>query len=394
FTFSGFIPYRKYSHSSILINKKLYFIGGYSRPGQNYTTNEFFYLDVSKPFTIKDSASIPWNDLTYTGGPQKASATACTDGKNDDLIFIFGGYPYEPSFVNQFDINKQQWFNITTIGNSPTYRSSISCVEFNNGLIAIFSGYNAVKIPNDFWVFNTFTLTWSLSNATNAPSSRYSYRAIILPDKNILYISGKYSANAYVPMDNLPLYNTKSDTWTNMSLSGPTPPAREYPSAVLTPDKRIIIFGGYNNGTTLSDLWILDVTSYQWSIGNILNPIVDLALYRHTATLVDNYMIIAFGLFSSDNISSNVFMLDVSQKDSYRWVTEFAPNATTTTATISNNPISSNTESPGPKNTNLIIGTIIGSIISLVIFVIAIIFTLKFIDQRKKKRDIFSDLVF
>ncbi|KAF0369168.1 galactose oxidase [Gigaspora margarita] len=380
---SAFIPDKRYSHSSVFINKKLYFSGGYSRPGKVYTTNEFFYLDVSKSFTITDNGLMPWIDLTYTGGPQKASATVCTDEKNNDLFFIFGGYPYNSSFINQFDISKQQWINIISTGNAPTNRSSISCAKFNNGLISIFSGFNTTSIiTNDLWIFNTLTLTWSLSNAADAPLFRWAYCAITLPDKNILYIGGKYDTNLYRPMNSLPLYNTKSDTWTTMSIFGPTPPDREFPSAVLTSDERIIIFGGYNNGTSFGDLWILDITKYQWSIGNILNPIVDLVLYRHTATLVDNYMIVAFGLFSENNMSSKIFMLDVSHKDSYRWVTEFTPNATTTTTTtISSNPISSNTISSDSKNVSLIIGAIIGAIIFLVIFVIAIILTLKFINK-------------
>ncbi|CAG8781100.1 4373_t:CDS:2 [Gigaspora margarita] len=305
---------------------------------------------------------MPWIDLTNTGGPQKASATVCTDEKNNNLFFIFGGYPYNSSFINQFNTSKQQWINIISTGNAPTYRSSISCAKFNN-VISIFSGYNSVS-TSDLWIFNTLTLTWSLSNATNAPLFRWVYCAITLPDKNILYIGGMYDTNLYRPM--------------NSSIFGPTPPDRGYPSAVLTSDERIIIFGGYNNVTTFGDLWILDLTKYQWSIGNILNPIVDLVLYRHTATLVDNYMIVAF----ENNMSSKIFMLDVSHKDSYRWVTEFTPNATTTTTTtISSNPISSNTISSDSKNVSLIIGAIIGGIIFLVIFVIAIILTLKFINK-------------
>ncbi|CAG8831775.1 33524_t:CDS:2, partial [Gigaspora margarita] len=47
--------------------------------------------------------------------------------------------------------------------------------------------------------------------------------------------------------------------------------------------------------TVLGDLWILDIATnpYQWSTGNISN-LNGLALGLHTATLVDDYMIIAF----------------------------------------------------------------------------------------------------
>ncbi|CAG8803733.1 21481_t:CDS:2, partial [Gigaspora margarita] len=186
-----------------------------------------------------DDISIPWIDLNYTGGPFKEHNTACTSGESNDMIFIFGGFPINQSFVNQFDTSKQQWTNITTNGNAPTdNRYDCSCAKFNNELVAIFSGYimsNPNKV-NDLWIFNTLTLTWSLSNATNAPLPRQGYCAITLPDDNILY---------YILVD---------------------------PILLL-----IFLLMPMDN-----------------SIGNILNPIVDLALEGYTATLVDNYMFIAF----------------------------------------------------------------------------------------------------
>ncbi|KAF0559385.1 galactose oxidase [Gigaspora margarita] len=365
FTFAVFIPDGRESHSSVLIDDKLYFSGGIIHLPN--ITNEFFYLDVSKPFTTTDNVSIPWIDLTYTGGPQKYLVTACIGGKNNDMIFIFGGSSLNvnQSFVNLFDTNKQRWINITSVGNVPPLRYYISCANLDNGLIAIFSGFDPSKstITNDLWIFNSLTLTWSLSNATNASLQMYGYRAVTLPDGNILYIGGNNSTG-YMPM--------------NKSISDPTPSVRNYFSAVLTSDGRIIIFGGYSSVTVLGDLWILDTTIFQWSIGKILNPIVNLTLNGHTATLVDNYMFVAFGQFGNDTLSSKIFMLDVSRKDSYKWVTEFTPNTTITTVTTS----SSNT-SFDSKNTSIIIGAIFGSIISLIIFAIASILTLKFIDKHE-----------
>ncbi|RIB14722.1 hypothetical protein C2G38_2039956 [Gigaspora rosea] len=216
FTFAAFIPNGRHHHSSVLINNKLYFSGGKLNNFSSSVTNEFFYLDVSKQFTTTDNASIPWVDLTYTGGPLKSDAAACIGGKNNDMIFIFGGWPYSQSFVSQFDTNKQQWINITSVGNVPTNKSYISCANLDNGLIAIFSGFGTI---NDLWIFNTLTLTWSLSNATDAPLPMYDYCAVTLPDGNILYIGGDNSAG-YMPM--------------NKSISGPTPSPRGYFSAVLS----------------------------------------------------------------------------------------------------------------------------------------------------------------
>ncbi|CAG8788542.1 4163_t:CDS:2 [Gigaspora margarita] len=190
----------------------------------------------------------------------------------------------------------------------PTNRSDNSCANFDNGLIAIFSGVFSGVITNDLWIFNTLTLTWSLSHATNAPLPMYAYCAVTLPDGNILYIGGYSHINSilvYTSMNNLPLYNTTSNTWENMSILGPLPPFRADFPAVLSmvfnkslnvlSIKRIIIFGGRSFGTTFGDLWIVNTTKFWWSYGNISNPIVDLTLAGHTATLVDNYMFVSFG---------------------------------------------------------------------------------------------------
>ncbi|KAF0561680.1 galactose oxidase [Gigaspora margarita] len=402
FTFAAFIPNVRVSHSSVLIDDKLYFSGGikfHNDYDYDIFTNEFFYLNVSKPFTTTDNDSIQWADLTYTDGPMTDSATACIGGKNNDMIFIFGGITplgVSQAFVNQFDTNKQQWINITSVDSTPTNRSLISCANFDNGLIAIFGGIsNTSNVTNDLWIFNTLTLTWSLRNTTNAPLPMFGYCAVALPDGNILYLGGiNYTPSTAlyaIPMNNLPLYNTKFDPWTNMSISGPTPSGRRSFSAVLTSDGRIIIFGGSNAaGTVLGDLWILDITMFQWLIGKILNPIVNLTLKDHTATLVNNYMFVSFGRFGNYSESSRIFMLDVSQKDFYKWVTEFTPNTTTTTTftattiptTTTTVTTNSNNTSSDSKNTSIIIGAIIGSIISLIIFVIASILTLKFIDKQ------------
>ncbi|CAG8487766.1 16913_t:CDS:2 [Gigaspora margarita] len=284
-------------HASVLVDRKLYISGGIFFESGPVNLNDFFYLDVSQNFTI---TALPWNNLIFTGAPQNAITSACSGGNNNDLIFIFGGLNnvYENSpFTSKFDISNQYWTNVTSGENEPTKRDSIACAKFNHGSIEIFAGFNQHQIiTNEFWIFNSLELTWSLSNASNAPQSFWGYCAITLPDETILYIGGAiYEAFESVPMNNLQLYDTSSNTWKSLNTTGPTPPGRRYFSAVLTSDKRIIIFGGKGDDeSVLGDLWILDAESYQWSAGNIPNP-NGIALWMHTANLVDNYMIVAFG---------------------------------------------------------------------------------------------------
>ncbi|RIB29122.1 hypothetical protein C2G38_2137018 [Gigaspora rosea] len=237
-----------------------------------------------------------------------------------------------------------------------------------------------LNFTTDLLIFNTSTLTWSLSNATNAPLPMYGYCVVTLPDGNILYIGGyslhrEDSIPKIIPMNILQLYNTTNDTWTNMSIPShlPSPPPRSDFSAVLASGGRIIIFGGDFSGQFHGDLWIFNTDEFEWSTGNISNPIVDLKLSGHTATLVDNYMFVSFGRFQNDSLSSKIFMLDVSRKDSYKWVTEFTPNATTIPNTL----------------TNFLVGATVGSI-SIVCFIIFVSVIFYFLMKRLNLVILFS----
>ncbi|CAG8600699.1 11642_t:CDS:2, partial [Scutellospora calospora] len=314
--------------SSAFVNNKLYIIGG-------LPNNDSFYLDITKPFTVTDMSSMPWTDIS-TGSPQKNSVTACTGGANNNSIFVIGNKPsisYRP-LVSYYDTTLLSWTNVTA-SSGPVDRYFISCANFGKGMIAIFSGTYITPTGNsssDLWIFNTLTLTWNSSKATNPPAGRSNYRALTLPDDNILYIGGSYNnaSLGYVPMNNLSLYNTNSDSWTSITTSGQTPPPRIYFSAVLTSDGRIIMFGGQGPFTTGSpqisygDLWILNISNYQWSSGNISNPTMGPSnLFSHTADLVNNtYMFVSFGTDSSDfptptNTSSKIYILDISKNNTY-----------------------------------------------------------------------------
>ncbi|KAF0555789.1 galactose oxidase [Gigaspora margarita] len=270
FIFAEFVPPQRLGHASVLVDKKLYIYSGFD--GTDYLS-DFFYLDVSQNFTMK---ALPWNDLTFTGIFANIDASMCSGGSNNDLILF------------------SVWTDVRNGGNQPTGRVSFSCAKFSNGSIAIFAGFvnNANDRENDLWIFDSLALTWSLNNAPNAPADFWGYCAITLPDNTILYIGGNFFG-INLPLNSLPLFDSTSNTWKNLNTTGPTPLGRHDFSAVLTSGKRIIIFGGYGDTSSLGDLWILDIATYQWSAGTILNP-NGLILNGHTANLVDNYMIVAF----------------------------------------------------------------------------------------------------
>lgn len=90
-------------HTAHYIDDKIYFLGGETET--NAFTNDFFYLDVSKPFNLD---SLPIFDLTSnnTQIPKYANAT----------IFLYGfnhGNDKTTPFVLEFT-KETEWFEIRT----------------------------------------------------------------------------------------------------------------------------------------------------------------------------------------------------------------------------------------------------------------------------------------
>src|SRR5688572_5674691 len=96
----------------------------------------------------------------------------------------------------------------------------------------------------------------------------------------------------------------------------------------IAKDGRIIVYGGYTSVDTLvpvtDDLVVLDTTqtTFVWSKASV-TTISPSSRSFHSATLVGNYMIVAFG---RNNVNfpppgtNEIFILDTSNKSDYRWV--------------------------------------------------------------------------
>ncbi|CAI2164558.1 19513_t:CDS:2 [Funneliformis geosporum] len=155
-------------------------------------------------------------------------------------------------------------------------------------------------------------------------------------------------------------FNISVPQWTNANISGLEPVRRSWSSAAcnkyakmyifaatatMLSDGKIVFLGGQGNYNISRSIDIYDTNNDKWSqmIPNGTPPqkmavllYMDLIKYtpslaRHTATLVGNYMVIAFGLIYKDNkyvFSNQILLLDVSDKNDYKWVTNFTPNTT------------------------------------------------------------------
>uniref|UniRef100_U9SZN8 Galactose oxidase n=1 Tax=Rhizophagus irregularis (strain DAOM 181602 / DAOM 197198 / MUCL 43194) TaxID=747089 RepID=U9SZN8_RHIID len=324
-------------HTASYMDNKIYFLGGRTKIYRD-GTNDFFCLDVSKPFNLDSTLPIVV-DLSNDARqiyPHKNGASAIC-GPNKDTIYLIcrASMSYSYRFINN-----KEWVPGTIF--IPEWSSTV-CNK-NGSYIYTYGSYHYdVKKHAMYTMSITDTTSWN-SGLSDLDITNNLGLSILLPDERIAYIG--YSGERiddFVDFNfrNTYIYDTNYGTWENMSTSGIEPSPRISYTAVLTQDGLIIIYGGANFMTPVPDqILVLDtkVDHFNWSTPNI-NPAPSSAPFRgHTATLVGNYMIIAFGM--NDHITVvllmmmflviKFIMIDVNEKNNYKWVKSFTPTLATT----------------------------------------------------------------
>ncbi|CAG8711708.1 17226_t:CDS:2, partial [Racocetra persica] len=245
--------------------------------------------------------------------------------------------------------NNYKWVNLynpfasstsTTSLPTPSPTTTYTPLTSNNGpnfglIIGIVSGGFATP----FNLVDTSSMHWTdLSFVRNNPSA---FSASVVNDNAIFYFGNSYSTFTLNRVDK---FDTLAEKWIAFNFSGiNTTLARtsaSYVQGVIsnniiyyfnpfnesTQHDLILVIGGYSQGRITS----LNIKTFSWENLTNLNDGFRTGLYYHTSTLIDHYIIIAFGYDVNyypniylNNYSNNISLLDISQKDNYKWVTSY-----------------------------------------------------------------------
>ncbi|CAG8498441.1 30662_t:CDS:2 [Gigaspora margarita] len=243
----AFVPTSRYYQGSVIIGNKMYFLGGIVNSGKG--TNGLFYLDVSLPF---NSANPKWTDLTSVAPipVNSAFASPCVGGSNKATIFLFEHHKTNNDnsttiVTFTFDSITQKWSTPTTTG-APQTREYMRAVIDKNGKIYInggFEPYKTQKSYNSTFIFDSSSLSWT--NGSNAPIIRSAYTATLLSNGLIVYIGGT-NDDPIAPNPALATLDTNSMPykWSAKQFNSVyAPPPLAYHSAQLVGDYMIIAFG-------------------------------------------------------------------------------------------------------------------------------------------------------
>ncbi|RIB28965.1 hypothetical protein C2G38_2137058 [Gigaspora rosea] len=371
-----FIPSPRAEQAALLVNNKIYVYGGVS---EHTKLSDFFYLDISSSFFINNISSMPWVNITpSTGLSVRTSSTACIYGKNmNQIVYIGGDAIVGDNFTTVYDITTQQWSIPKTSASFILNRKLIQCVVSEDDIYV----YGGLENAYDMIKLDTLNLNWTeFSPGPVAPIGVQSYRAILLNNTFILYIGGQPGGD--VPI--LP-YSSFDKTTT-----GNIPPSRYDHGAVYIPQyNQILIFYGIPISLNMP-IVALDTVKFEWSIPTIKNVGGPTSgLRRFISILIGTYVFIAFGSFDIDgqNCTNNFFLLDVSQKNNYEWVTLYdstkqfkqQPPPTTNTISVTStiSPYNNVTPNIYTNNIGAIIGVGFAAIAGIIILSTAAVLVIK-----------------
>ncbi|KAK1309804.1 hypothetical protein QJS10_CPA08g01560 [Acorus calamus] len=178
------------------------------------------------------------------------------------MVVVFGGL-VDRRFLNDvtvYDSENKLWFTpeCTGIGSDgqvgPSPRAfhvvaAIDCHMF------VFGGRFGNKRLGDFWMLDTDIWQWSeLTSYGDLPSPRDFAAASAIGNRKIVMYGGwdgkKWLSDVYI-------LDTISLEWTELSISGSLPSPRCGHSAIMV-EKRLLVFGGRGGGgPIMGDLWAL-----------------------------------------------------------------------------------------------------------------------------------------
>ena len=276
--------------------------------GGSYTAGEgkFAYIDET---WLLDCATMHWHKMNTTGQipPPRYGHTAHIVGSR---MFIFGGKGMNGALYNDIyflDLVEWIWVPVAALSTGPTPRLYHASTLVGRKMV-VYGGWNGVTLYNDLWIFNTDSFSWMQPKTTGfAPSARYGHTLTLSPDGRLIVFGGcsRSPKDPVIPCYNNDIRTLDTDTmiWTRPKTSGSVPTARFAHSATLLDNNtKLVIFGGWGKGGCQSKDLINNPLAYSVHILDLINLTWYIPIWNSKRPLKHLFNHGSAGTFESNSI--------------------------------------------------------------------------------------------
>ncbi|PKC16273.1 hypothetical protein RhiirA5_369985 [Rhizophagus irregularis] len=309
-------------------------------------------IDLTIPFSTPSPLDVPYE--VHTKVPIKSNSHTLVFAMDNEggSIYFFGGFRVSGgNSIYRYSIKLDGWTEVTPVNGvimpSESTTRVIGVKDSSNNNIYIFDN-------STMYIYDALKKSLHIS-LDSAPYKIYYYATVMLNTGVIAYIGGSKAPNgnmSNIPMNEILTYDTYLSKWDikNATVAhGTIPVPRQGHSASIAPDGRIFVYGGYDGNDNAIELngsypifAVLELVSneFVWSIPELIG---------------------LAGQNKTNGRMSTIDLIDISNRDIYKFVTDFTPQGYVPPVPSSSSPPSS------PSLNNIIIATVIGSVVGLVV---------------------------
>ncbi|OBZ84956.1 Kelch domain-containing protein 3 [Choanephora cucurbitarum] len=182
--------------------------------------------------------------------------------KVDQRLYVFGGGGNVTDDLHFLDLKTMNWVLIQNAsGTPPCKRYGHTATRWKDSII-IFGGCNEYQeYCKDIHIFNLKTSSWHQPTIRGTVCSRYLHSATVFEDKLLIYGGFAKSSDCTYVLDELCVLDLVSMAWTRYH----DMPPRYNHSATLVGNKMYIYAGKDEQGNTVSDLFMINLSKLPYT---------------------------------------------------------------------------------------------------------------------------------
>jgi uncharacterized protein (TIGR03437 family) len=245
---------------------------------------------------LYDPATGVWSNAgTLPTGFATHAAARLLDGR----VLVIGGVTNNGTLLRTSYLYDPATNNWTATGLMNVGRQYHTALLLPNGKVLVTGGLapgvNDFIPTNVAELYDPATGTWSATGAMNV--ARYWHTMTLLPNGNVLVATGS-PTSAFAPVKSCEIYNPQTGTW---SLTGELAVPRTTPATAWLPNGKVLLAGGTDNNVSnnpINSAELYDPATGQWSAtGNLL-----VARDGATAILLPNGKVFVAGGYTGGSV--------------------------------------------------------------------------------------------